>query len=259
MLCRLMHNHWPVTLFIFLSIWLPSLTEAVAGTPLNENQKATKISPSYSKQGAEIFDQVDSLMQSKEFQNLIKDQKQALLNSENLPTPQSSNREREIEMSQIKPDQSSQNQQSNQNNVTVLSRLSPPTVLISFSMPDADIKHLLLEANRYDSPLVIRGLHHNNFKATLEKIKEYSLYIKSSQGISIDPTLFSRFDVRSVPTFILPLETLSRCDSNHCPTPKHVKASGSVSIAYFLELVSRTGTKSQRAIAHHWIEKGKIK
>lgn len=129
-----------------------------------------------------------------------------------------------------------------------------PIILVSFSMPDIEIKKLIFEAKRLDAAIAIRGLYRNSFKETYKKIA--SLFENSDEvGILIDPTLFRRFAVKSVPTFILPLEPISRCKIDGCPLEKHVKATGSVSLDYFLDHVGRVGTVQQAKVASFWLKK----
>lgn len=134
-------------------------------------------------------------------------------------------------------------------------KLSPPIILVSFSMPDTEIKALLDESKAYASPVVLRGLYRNDFKETMEKLIQITGINSKEKGIAIDPTLFSRFDIDTVPAFILPLEPVKPCTEAGCKTPKHVKAVGSVSIDYFLRLVSRVGNTNEREHAKRWLKK----
>lgn len=122
----------------------------------------------------------------------------------------------------------------------------PLIILISFSMSDSEIKSLLWDAASYPGSVVaIRGLIGGDFKKTINKIKSIGVD-SDSAGITIDPTLFSRFGAEVVPTFILPLEGVGRCVEDPCKTPDHVRASGSISAEYFLRLIERTGTGPER-------------
>lgn len=121
-------------------------------------------------------------------------------------------------------------------------------ILVSFSMPDVQIVSLMEEANKTNASVIIRGLIDNDFKKTFEKISQ--LTNESDFGMSIDPTIFTRFKVETVPTFILPLEEVNQCrDLSECSESKHVLATGSVTIRYFLDLVSRTGDNLERVKA----------
>ena len=126
-----------------------------------------------------------------------------------------------------------------------------PFVLVSFTMPEAQLRGLLRDAAVFDATLVIRGLINDDWKQTIDKIA--SLAEDASAGISIDPTLFSRFQVSRVPTFVLPLAELQPCSSQGCPPTPHVRATGSVSLTYFLNYVARVGTDAEQAKARAWL------
>lgn len=58
-------------------------------------------------------------------------------------------------------------------------------------------------------------------------------------SLAIDPTLFERFGVDKVPTFVLPLDTIAPCTPGGCPVPTHLKVAGDVSLAYALGVMAR--------------------
>lgn len=123
-----------------------------------------------------------------------------------------------------------------------------PIVFVSFSMGDELIKRYLEESKKTKSLIVLRGFYKNDMRETMMKIGEMSNKDDPS-GLIIDPTLFQRFGVNTVPTFVLPLEPIPRCmTSVQCKTPDHVKAVGDVSIEYFLETVARTGNEQEKEI-----------
>ncbi|MBF0367537.1 MAG: type-F conjugative transfer system pilin assembly protein TrbC [Oligoflexia bacterium] len=114
-----------------------------------------------------------------------------------------------------------------------------PLIFVSLSMPQEELKLLLHEANRVGSAIVLRGFY-KDLKSTLAKIKE----LKLEEGFMIDPTLFNQYAIKQVPAFIIPV------DNDH-----YLKASGSVSLKYFLDLVIRVGTKDEVSIAKRWLAK----
>lgn len=128
-----------------------------------------------------------------------------------------------------------------------------PVVLISLSMPKGQIKNLIDEASHIGAGVVVSGIIDNDFQKTLIKLKQ--LAEGRDGGILIDPTLFRRFEVTAVPTFILPLEPLQQCTEAGCVIPKHVKATGSASFQYFFDLVSRIGDEDEKAEADKWLGK----
>jgi len=129
--------------------------------------------------------------------------------------------------------------------------ISMPFVLVSFSMPESQIIALMNEAHSIGARVAIRGLVENDFKKTLLKFKSFS----ADGGLIIDPTLFSRFDITAVPTFILPLENVEQCSKLTCPVPDHVKAVGSATFHYFFDLVARTGEAKEQKQAKLWLAK----
>lgn len=128
-----------------------------------------------------------------------------------------------------------------------------PLIMVSFSMPESQIKALIDEAWRVGGNVVVRGLIDGDFNKTIIKLRSMSQ--EKSGGVVIDPAAFKRFKVTTVPTFVLPLENSPVCTDEVCEAPLHVKASGSATLQYFLELVERTGTDSEKKIASTWLKK----
>lgn len=107
-----------------------------------------------------------------------------------------------------------------------------PTVLVfaSFSMPEAALKQLASELKKINGALVIRGLINNSFKDT-------SLYLQKLEiGVLLDPTLFDKFNITSVPTFII-VEGGLKGEQ----TPKHDRLRGNVSLRFVLERAMKEG------------------
>ncbi len=107
-----------------------------------------------------------------------------------------------------------------------------PTVLVfvSFSMPEMALKQLTSDLKKLNSALVIRGLINNSFKDT-------SLYLqKLGDGMLLDPTLFEKFNVSSVPTFVI-VEGDLKSDQ----TPRHDRLTGNVNLRFFLERATKEG------------------
>ena len=126
-------------------------------------------------------------------------------------------------------------------------------VLVSLSMPEAQISALIDEAHQIGAVIAVRGLIDDDFEKTLVRLKQ--LAGEKAGGLFIDPTLFQRFSVSSVPTFVLPIEPLAPCTNKGCPTPEHVKATGSATLQYFLDLVARTGNDQEKEEAKLWLAK----
>ncbi len=69
-------------------------------------------------------------------------------------------------------------------------------VFVSFSMPKSSLKTLAKQVNKADGKLVFRGLVNGSFKQMAEKLKELG------EEVWIDPTLFEKYKITAVPTFI---------------------------------------------------------
>lgn len=135
---------------------------------------------------------------------------------------------------------------------TVNDRLSKqPIAFVSFSMPESQIKDLMREAKAIGGTVAIRGLIDDDFQETFIKLRQLAGELDS--GLIIDPTLFKRFAVSSVPAFVLPLEPLQRCGKQDCPVPDYVKATGSATFQYFLDLVARVGSDREKTEAALWL------
>ena len=129
-----------------------------------------------------------------------------------------------------------------------------PIALISLAMPTEELRNLLRELKRVGSGAVIRGLVNNDFKTTVERVREIADGDDSLAGISVDPTIFERFSVDRVPAFIMPLEPIEGCSPSGCAVPEHVKAVGSITLDYFLRMIVRRSQVSlERNIAEQWL------
>lgn len=131
-----------------------------------------------------------------------------------------------------------------------------PIILISLSMPKEQIQSLIEEADMVGAAVAIKGFINSDYILTVNKLREIAGEAKAG-GVLIDPTLFTRFNVQSVPAFILPVEPIKPCDESGCSTPKNIKATGSASLKYFLDLISRTGTTEEKLQASKWLSKYK--
>ncbi|ENP3041239.1 type-F conjugative transfer system pilin assembly protein TrbC [Salmonella enterica] len=73
---------------------------------------------------------------------------------------------------------------------------------ISFSIPEVGLKRMLGEARRYGIPATLRGMHDNDLKTTADAVLSL---VKDgvTEGVQIDPTLFAKYHVRSVPALVV--------------------------------------------------------
>lgn len=129
-----------------------------------------------------------------------------------------------------------------------------PLVLISLSMPDNEIRALLKELNAIGSGAVVRGLPENDIKVFADRIRKIADGDPALAGVSVDPTIFERFGIERVPAFIMPLSSIDACTPQGCPVPQFVKATGSVTLEYFLNAVTRNSeNETEKSIAHYWL------
>lgn len=83
-------------------------------------------------------------------------------------------------------------------------------VLLSFSMPNLSLKQWLLQAEKFEIPVYIRGLYKNSL---IETQKKLSLLSNSNalNSLAIDPRFFEYFEITKVPVLILCKEK-GKCD-----------------------------------------------
>ena len=75
-------------------------------------------------------------------------------------------------------------------------------VFVSFSMPESLLIQTFKEANNFDLPIYIKGLHKNSMKLTAKKILKYSKVVPEL-NLQIDPTLFEKYGIRQVPAVVV--------------------------------------------------------
>lgn len=118
-------------------------------------------------------------------------------------------------------------------------------VFVSFSMPDELIKQYMNEASRYGASVVIIGLIDNDFMQTQLKIQELTEKSRSG-GIQIDPNLFTRYEIKSVPAILL-TEDEYPCQPSACAAKAYDMIYGAVPIKYALESFEASGDLKESA------------
>ncbi len=101
-------------------------------------------------------------------------------------------------------------------------------VFVSFAMGEQSINQIVKSAKRHGATIVLRGLYKNSMRETIAKLAD-------AAGIIIDPTLFEKYTVTSVPTFIL------------CNEDKFDVLRGNVSIKFALEQFASSGDLKEYA------------
>lgn len=115
-------------------------------------------------------------------------------------------------------------------------------LLASFSMPAPALRTMMQEARELGVPIVFRGFLGNSVFETQAAITEVFGEDSDLVGFGIDPTLFTRFGVESVPQIIVTSEPLEVCESSGCEgdaTPRHDRVAGNIPLQAALEMIAR--------------------
>jgi type-F conjugative transfer system pilin assembly protein TrbC len=69
-------------------------------------------------------------------------------------------------------------------------------------VPEEGLKRMLHETRQYGIPATLRGLVNNDMKATTDAVMRL---VKDgvTDGVQIDPTLYSQYNIRSVPALVV--------------------------------------------------------
>ncbi|WP_299945736.1 type-F conjugative transfer system pilin assembly protein TrbC [uncultured Microbulbifer sp.] len=132
-----------------------------------------------------------------------------------------------------------------------------PLVFVSFSLGDQALKRYLRSAPKYGATLVFRGFKNNDLKAHLAALKALIEDEENLAGMVVDPTLYHRFGIHQVPSFVLPQSAVPACNTEGCKEVPFIKAQGAAGIERFLEEVRRRGEGPFPELAVNLIERGK--
>lgn len=105
---------------------------------------------------------------------------------------------------------------------------------VSFSIPEEGLKRMLHETRQYGIPATLRGLINNDMKTTTDAVMQL---VKDgvTDGVQIDPTLYSQYNIRSVPALVV------RCQAGYDVVR------GNIRLKQALEKVAETGDCAQAA------------
>lgn len=73
---------------------------------------------------------------------------------------------------------------------------------VSFAIPEEGLKRMLHETRQYGIPATLRGLVNNDMKATTDAVMKL-VSDGVTDGVQIDPTLYTRYNIRSVPALVV--------------------------------------------------------
>ena len=105
---------------------------------------------------------------------------------------------------------------------------------VSFSIPEEGLKRMLHETRQYGIPATLRGLVNNDMKTTTDAVLQL---VKDgvTDGVQIDPTLYTQYGIRSVPSLVV------RCQVGYDVVR------GNIHVKQALEKVAQTGDCAQLA------------
>lgn len=105
---------------------------------------------------------------------------------------------------------------------------------VSFSIPEEGLKRMLHETRQFGIPATLRGLVNNDMKTTADAVMQL---VKDgvTDGVQIDPTLYSQYNIRSVPALVV------RCQAGYDVVR------GNIRLKQALEKVAETGDCAQTA------------
>jgi type-F conjugative transfer system pilin assembly protein TrbC len=118
-------------------------------------------------------------------------------------------------------------------------------VFVSLGMGDESLKALSQQAQAHGGTLVIQGLVGNSFQETHKRLMDLGI------PIDIDPTLFERFEVVRVPTFVLTAVEKGDLGAGFD------KVSGNSSVISALELFAQQGDLT--SLAQSLLKKGDLR
>lgn len=98
------------------------------------------------------------------------------------------------------------------------------------------------EAQAFGVPVVFRGFLGNSVFETQAALTEVFGKETDPVGFGIDPTLFTRFGVETVPQVIVTAEPLEVCETSGCESevaPLHDRIAGNIPLSAALEIIAR--------------------
>ncbi len=113
-------------------------------------------------------------------------------------------------------------------------------VFVSLVLPRPTLERLVVDAERVNATLVLRGVRDRSVTKTAQTIAK--LIGKRTVSWQIDPALFTRFEVRAVPTFVLidpSKPVLVACSEGQCQQASYAKVAGDVSIGHALGAIEQ--------------------
>ncbi len=145
-----------------------------------------------------------------------------------------------------------QNNASNSQNLSTVSKTEPLGelyIFVSFSLGEKALENLASEAKQFGATLFLKGFKEGSYIKTAQSLQ--TIITKTGQGVLIDPELYTLFDIRAVPTYILAkpfsLQSQTRLQTPIKWAPLHDKLQGHVSAQYVLESFAKEGDLKREA------------
>lgn len=131
-------------------------------------------------------------------------------------------------------------------------------VFVSFSMDQKAIRSIGRDVGKLGGTLVLRGLVDNSLKSTTAKIAELQQVLQGEETqikpqvsvpveMIIDPTLFQKFGVKAVPSFVVSEAIDTPCLDNSCSesVPPFDRLAGMVPVQYALKTIAERGFEAR--------------
>lgn len=136
-------------------------------------------------------------------------------------------KEQAINISQEALKKQQQNMGFNNNDLQVL-------IFLSFSMPEVAIKQWLLQAEKINAPVMIKGLVDRSLKTTMAKMKKFA-DDGSKAGVYVDPVRFKQYGINKVPAVVVSEKIDVGCVGDECKVPPYLLVHGNGSLHSALE------------------------
>lgn len=124
-------------------------------------------------------------------------------------------------------------------------------IFASFTMPEVSLKRLVRQASLSGGTVVFRGFKNNSIRETAMAVRA----LREQEGnVQINPQAFSKYQVNSVPAFVLTQATTAEAlDEKGCALPDtYVSVAGDVSLDYALDVMSQR-SKAFSALASRYL------
>ncbi len=117
-------------------------------------------------------------------------------------------------------------------------------LFVSFSLGEKALLNLAQEAKAYGATLILKGFIEGSYAKTVKALQ--AIITKTGQGVIIDPELFTLFNVKAVPTYVL-AKPFQLNALEHNQTPMHDRIQGHISLQYALEKFAKEGNLQEEA------------